>query len=159
MVHGIPWYTTGIPKCKNEIPLVWHTSGRPPCSARYRTVPYRTVRLTLYGTVRSQISFALTGLAARANHLFLCFILLSIPNGVSRTVRDTTVVRITRPSNFFFWFLVGSPPRVRFARALVVFVLYSESFRRHFVIIRLLSFKIHIRYSYELYYKYGTVHN
>jgi hypothetical protein len=32
---------------------------------------------------------------------------LSIPNGISRTVRDTTVVRITRPSIFFFWFGVA----------------------------------------------------
>ncbi len=30
--------------------------------------------------------------------------ILSIPNGISRTVRDKIVVRITRPSSFSFWF-------------------------------------------------------
>ena len=45
MVHGIPWYTTGIPKCKNEIPLVWHTSaGATSATAMVRTtVRWRTV--------------------------------------------------------------------------------------------------------------------
>ena len=76
---------------------------------------------------------------------------LSIPNGISCTVRDTPVVRITRPSSFSFWFGVASRTCERSARALVVFVLYSELFWHRFVIIRLLSFKIHIRYSYEFF--------
>ncbi len=46
---------------------------------------------------------------------------------------------------------------VRLACALVVFVLYSESFRHRFVIIRLLSSKIHIRYSYENFNSFFSV--
>ncbi len=82
---------------------------------------------------------------------------LSIPNGISRTVRDTAVVRIMLPSSFSFWFRVGSPPCDRSASALVVFVIYSKLFRHQFIIIRLLSFKIHIRYSYEKHYSFFSV--
>ena len=47
--------------------LKWNFKLKWPYTVRYQyhTVPYRTVR--------SQISFALTGLAARANHLFYRF--------------------------------------------------------------------------------------
>ncbi len=69
---------------------------------------------------------------------------LSIPNGISRTVRHTTVVRITRPS-ISPLDLLCSRHHVRFACAVVVFVLYSKWFRYHFVIIRLFSSKIHMR--------------
>ena len=49
----------------------------------------------------------------------------SIPNGISRTVRDTIVVWITRPSSFFFWFVVVCAS-VRTIRV------YVSSFRTQF---------------------------
>jgi len=76
--------------------------------------------------------------------------LLSIPSGVSRTIRHTTVVRIIRPSNFSFRFGVFAYSRP-VCVCVVDFVLDYESVRHRSVIIRLLSSKIHIRDSYELY--------
>ncbi len=93
----------------------------------------------------SQISFAVTGLAAHANHLFYRFrtmfrVLYAIRPWYESCVRPVS------PSD-----LVCSRTCDRYACALVVLVLYSKSFRHRFVIIRLLSFKIHIRYSYEIF--------
>ena len=100
----------------------------------------------------SQISFALTGLAVRANHLFYRF---RTEFRVLYVIRPwyESCVRPISP----FDFLLGARPRVRFACALVGFVLYFELFRHHFIIIRLLSFKIHIRDSYENLYSFFSV--
>ena len=94
-------------------------------------------------TVPSQISFALTWLAARANRLLYRFRTLFRIQYVIRPWYESCV-RLVSSSDFLLARL-----RAYDACALVIFVLYSESFRRRFVIIRLLSFKIHIRYSYE----------
>jgi hypothetical protein len=53
--------------------------------------------------------------------------------------------------------LVCSHTCVRSASALVVFVLYSNFFRRRFVVNRLLSSKMHIRYSYENFHSFFSV--
>ena len=132
-------------------------------TVRYNTLRYRT-GLTLFkcgishlamrfvlaaGPFRlwSQISFALTGLAARANHLFYLFRTVFRVPYMIRPWYESRVCSVS-PSDFFW----GARPCVRFTRALVVFVLYSETFRHWFVIIRLLSSKIHIRYSYAIFY-------
>ena len=118
---------------------------------RYRYL-YRTVQ---YGTVPVPYATQVANLICSYRVRCACEpFVVSIPNSISRIVRDTTVVRITRPSSFSFWFGVGDRPCVRFACALVVFVLYSKSFRQQFVIFRLFSFKIHIRYSYENFYSF-----
>ncbi len=96
---------------------------------------------------RSQISFALTGFFARANHLFYRFRTVFRLRNVIRPWYESRV-RPVSPSDLVL-------PRLRAsvaARALVVFVLYSLLFRHRFVIIRLLSFKIHVRYSCEFFY-------
>ncbi len=94
--------------------------------------------------VGSHISFALTGLVAYANHLFYRFRTAFRVLYVIRPWYESRVRPIS-PSD-----LACQRPRDRYACALVVFVLYSLLFRHSFVIIRLLSFKIHIRDSYEL---------
>jgi hypothetical protein len=67
--------------------------------------------------------------------------------------RDTNHASV----QFLLWFGVASPLCVRSACALVGFVLYSILFRHRFVIIRLLSSKIHIRYSYENFNSFFSV--
>ncbi len=100
----------------------------------------------------SQISFALTGLVAHANHLFYRFRTVFRVLYVIRPWYESCV-RPVSPSDL----LLVERTCVRSASALVVLVLYSESFRHRFVIIRLLSFKIHIRYSYENFYSIFSV--
>ncbi len=116
----------------------------------YGTVPYGSVR---YGTVSllSQILFALTGLAARANHLFYRFRTVF---RVMYAIRPwyESCVRPVSPSD-----LACRRPRDRYASALVVFVLYSKTFRHQYIIIRLLSFKIHIRYSYDFFSHFSVI--
>jgi hypothetical protein len=95
--------------------------------------------------ILSQISFALTGLAARVNHLFYRFRAVFRVPYVIRPWYESCV-RLVSPS-----YLVIHCRHVRFTCALVVFALCSELFQHRFVIIRLLSSKIQIRDSYELY--------
>ena len=97
----------------------------------------------------SQISLALTGLAARANHLIYRFRTVFRVPYVIRPWYESRV-RSVSLSNF----LLGARPCDRSARALVVFVLYSLSFRYQFVIIRILCPQIHMRYSYEKFYSF-----
>ncbi len=99
---------------------------------------------------QSQISFALTGLVAHANHMFYRFRTVIRVLYVIRPWYESCV-RPVSPSDL----VLVERPCVRFACALVVFVLYSKLSRHRFVIISLLSYKIHIRDSYEL-YQYGT---
>ncbi len=99
----------------------------------------------------SQILFALIVLAAHANHQFYRFRTVFRVPYVIRSWYESRV-RPVSPSD-----LVIQCPCERFACALVVFVLYSASFRHPFVIICLLSFKIHIRYSYQNFYSIFSV--
>ncbi len=83
------------------------------------TVPYGTVPVP-YRTVANLICSYRVSCACEPS-------VLSIPNGISCTVRDTIVVRITRPSSFSFWFVVFA-----YVRAICVCV---SSFRAIFWII------------------------
>ncbi len=60
---------------------------------------------------------------------------LSIPNVISRTVSDTTVVRILHPSNFSLWFPIGraysSPIRVCASSFRYIFWIISTSIRNN----------------------------
>ena len=127
----------------------------------YGTVLYATIRHRInliyvrYFTSRheicasrrplpSQIAFALTGLAARAKHRFYRFrTVFRVPYVIRPWYKSR--VRLVSPSDLV---LLAS------ARTTCVcvssFVLYSESFRHRFVIIRFPSSKIHIRDSYEI---------
>jgi len=102
------------------------------------TVPYGTV---LYRTLQSQISFALTGFFARANHLFYRFRTVSRIPYVIRPWHESRV-RSVSPTDL----LLAACTHVRFACALIDFVLYSKLSRHRFVKIRLLPSKIHKRY-------------
>ncbi len=106
-------------------------------------------RSTQYGALarsrfKSQISFALlTGLVARANHLFYRFwTVFRVPYAIRPWYESC--VRLVSPYD-----LAWSRTCDRSASALVVFGLYFKSFRHRSVIIRLLSSKMHIRHSYE----------
>ena len=93
-----------------------------------------------------------SGFFARANYLFYRFrTIFRVRNGIVTWYESC--VRAVSPSDL----VLGARPCDRFAYALVVFVLFSESFRHRFVIIRLLSFKIHLRYSYEIFFSFFAV--
>ena len=88
---------------------------------------YGTVRYN-NSTVQSQISFALTGLVARANHLFYRIRTVFRVPYVIRPWYESCA-RLVSPSD-----LVCQCPCVRFACALEVFEFYSKSFPHRSVI-------------------------
>jgi len=104
------------------------------------TVVWRTVREILIGIDKTDGSHVQRAHIAN----FICSYrascacepsVLSIPNGISSTLRYTPVVRILRPSNFSFWFLVGRasarPIRVCFSRFRAIFWIVSTSFHNN----------------------------
>ena len=88
-----------------------------------------------------------SGFFARENHLFYRFRTIFRVRYVIRSWYESCV-RLISPSNL----VMCSRTRVRSASTQVVFVPYSESFRHQCVINRLLSSKIHIRDSREIFY-------
>ncbi len=116
----------------------------------YETRTKDFIRFFQFIQINSQISFILTGFFARANYMFYRFRTVFRVRYVIRPWYESRV-RLVSP----FDFLLCVRPHVRSMRALVVFALNSESLLYQSVIIRMLSSKIQIRDSYEL-YEYDT---